>query len=111
METDRFTQAMYGIHARHVPVWIWVQETAADTVIIAGASRIPGSGIAHPLRYGSVRTHQFILGELIVRPHLVFATDYYRGMGVTGLLNANVDVEDITRNGELILDPMGKLTR
>lgn len=104
-DADIYTQAMFGSHARHVPVWMWVQGDS-DAVIIAGGSR--GNGHAHPLRYGSDATHQFILGELIVRPHLVFETDHYRGSGVSGLLTSGTDIEEIVRHGNLIADPIGR---
>ncbi len=106
---DYMTRAMFGANAVHVPMWMWVQHTDNEVVTFAGASRVRGAHGAHPLRYGAGEAHQFILGEVIVRPHLVFATDAYRGHGISGLLRTGVDSEELGRVGRLVLDPMGYL--
>jgi hypothetical protein len=70
---DPYLSALYGPDARHVPAWMYVQDQGGGTVALVGASRTPDE--AHPLRYGSQRTHQLIVGEVIVRPHYVIASD------------------------------------
>ncbi len=57
----------------------------------------------HPLRYGSQRTHQFAVGEIIVRPHFVLATDTLRGTGVAGLVTGNHDIKDMLTDGEYVV--------
>jgi hypothetical protein len=64
---------------------------------------------AHPARFGSGMTHQFMLGEIIIRPHLVFETNHYRGHGISALLTAGVDADELMRNGNLIVDSIGGL--
>lgn len=100
-----YTQALYGQHARHVPAWMYVQDGGTGIVSFVGASKVNVeqhlAGV-HPLRYGSTRTHQLIVGEIIVRPHLVVATDDLRGMGLAGL--ATNDHWATAENGERIID-------
>lgn len=91
---------MYGENARHVPVWMYVQDGGNGMVTFVGASNV---GEPHPLRYGSVRTHQFIVGEVIVRPHLVVATDTLRGLGLAGLAMNDHDIPAMLRNGEKLM--------
>jgi len=105
-ESDAYTRALYGQFARHVPTWFWVQD-GGDVAIIAGASR-GIDGATHPLRYGSKMTHQFILGEIIVRPHLVFETDHYIGSGISALLTSGVDAAELSQHGNVICDPFGR---
>jgi hypothetical protein len=93
-------------HARHVPAWMYVQTAADGTVSFVGASRI--NQPVHPLRYGSDRTHQLIVGELIVRPHYVVGTDVLRGRGLGGLATQHPDLPHYLTSGELILDPYGR---
>lgn len=100
-----YTRVMFGRHAVHVPAWLYVQDAGAGTVSFVGSSRLPGA--AHPMRYGSERTHQFVLGELIVRPHLVVATDVYTGDGLTSLVQRFPDVDAMTSAGERLVDFTG----
>lgn len=93
-------------HARHVPAWMYVQTAADGTVSFVGASRVDRP--VHPLRYGSDRTHQLIVGELIVRPHYVIGTDVLRGHGLGGLATQGPDLASYLTDGELILDPYGR---
>ena len=77
------TKVMFGENAVSAPAWMYVQDMGDGTVGLVGASRI-GSG-AHPLRYGSDRAHQLIIGEVIIRPRVVVATDALTGHGAAGL--------------------------
>jgi hypothetical protein len=81
-----YTSALYGEHALHVPAWLYVQNQGPDIVSFVGASRIEGVGAGHPLRYGSERTHQLIIGEMIIRPRLALGTDALRGEGLGQLV-------------------------
>lgn len=83
LDTAGYTRALFGANAVHVPAWLYVQNTGSGFVSFVGGSKAPTG--SHPLRYGSGRTHQLIVGELIVRPHLVVATDSLRGLGIAGL--------------------------
>lgn len=95
-----YATAIYGENARHVPCWMYVQDAGDGIVCLAGASRVVG---AHPLRYGSERTHQLIVGEIIVRPHRVIATDVLRGYGVSALLTDAPDIAAMLANGEMLV--------
>jgi hypothetical protein len=102
---------MFGENARHVPAWMYVQDNGPGGVTFIGASNVTGThrpapdATPHPLRYGSERTHQLIVGELIVRPHLVIATDTLRGMGLTNLAVMNPHViAAMLRDGEKLID-------
>jgi hypothetical protein len=92
---------MHGENARHIPMWMYVQDAGHGIVSFVGASRT-GQDV-HPARYGSQRTHQFILGELVIRPHLVIATDTLQGMGLAGLATNHHDLRDMMTDGELLL--------
>lgn len=93
-------QIMFGTNAVHIPAWLYVQDQGGGVVSFVGSSRTDGP---HPLRYGSSRAHQFIVGEVIVRPHLVVATDALRGEGLSGLAKASHDLDVMRSNGEVLL--------
>jgi hypothetical protein len=109
------TRVLYGEHARHVPAWLYVQDNGPGGVTFVGASNVTGTHRTdqaagpHPLRYGSERTHHLIVGEIIVRPHLVIATDALRGMGLSALATHDHDIEAMLRDGEKLvgLGPFG----
>jgi hypothetical protein len=78
-----YHKVMYGENAIHVPAWMAVQDAGEGLVSFIGASRVPEP---HPLRYGSDKTHQLIVGELVIRPHYVTHSDARRGSGLDALL-------------------------
>lgn len=100
-----FAKLMFGEHAVHVPAWLYVQHQGDDIVTFVGSSRVPDP---HPLRYGSQRTHQLILGEIVVRPHWVLGTDALQGNGLGSLATDGHDLRGLLRDGELVLDPFGR---
>jgi hypothetical protein len=99
-----FVTALFGLNARHAPAWLYVQDhgKAGNEAVVSfvGASRMPEP---HPLRFGSRRPHQFLVAELVVRPHLVVATSTMRGAGIAGLLQADHDIDRMLGDGELLL--------
>ncbi|MFF9076315.1 hypothetical protein ACF1A9_29085 [Streptomyces sp. NPDC014872] len=97
-------------HARHVPAWMYVQRVGDGTISFVGSSRV--STPAHPLHYGSTRTHQLVVGELIVRPHFVVGTDALRGKGLGGIAaQGSHDLLRYLSCGDVILDPYDKLPK
>lgn len=98
--TMDYTKIMFGENARHVPAWMYVQDAGEGRVSFVGASRVVD--LAHPLRYDSERTHQLIVGELVVRPHQVFATDALQGEGLANLVHGH-DIETLLAQGERVL--------
>jgi hypothetical protein len=98
-------RVMYGDNARRVPAWLYVQDQGTDSkgayVSFVGASRVADG--PHPLRYSSGRTHLFVVGEIMVRPHLAVATDALRGHGLSGLATAGHDIGEMLSDGELII--------
>lgn len=91
---------MYGENARHVPAWLYIQDGGNGMVSFVGASNTGGQ---HPLRYGSDRPHQFIVGEIVVRPHLVIATSSLRGHGLSALATNRHDIAEMLRDGERLV--------
>lgn len=96
------TRALFGRFVRHVPMWMVVQDSGRDTVTFVGASRDPA------LHYGSRRTHQLILGELVVRPHFVIESDQFRGYGLTSLLTSGAHLDEWVAGGHIVCDPIGR---
>jgi hypothetical protein len=103
-------RVMYGQNARHVPAWMYVQRHSAETAGLIGASRVP-QGTAHPLLYGSARQHAFIVGEVIVRPHLVITTDALAGTGAGSLYLGDHDFRAMLADGELAVGSEVTLNR
>jgi len=104
-EVERYLTALFGENARHVPAWLYVQDQGQGVVSLVGASRLTGplASPLHPLRFGSERPHQFILGDVIVRPHLVVATSALRGDGLATLATSDHDFARMLRDGEILI--------
>jgi hypothetical protein len=84
MTTTDYTRALFGANAVHVPAWLYVQDQGPGLVSFVGSSRVDGG--PHPMRFGSQRIHQLVIGELVVRPHAVTGTDALEGHGIASLI-------------------------
>ena len=93
-------RVMYGEHARRVPCWMYVQHQGEGIVGLVGASRVAQE--PHPLRYGTGWAHHFIVGEVIVRPHVVIGTNALRGTGAGGLYTGSHDVQAMLADGAIV---------
>lgn len=100
-----YTRVLFGESARQAPAWLYVQDQGDGLVSFVGASHVPET--AHPLRYGSERSHQFVVGEIILRPVMVLGTDTRRGDGFAGLATNHHDLDHMLTNGEYIIKPGG----
>ncbi|HZR50157.1 MAG TPA: hypothetical protein VFB06_11615 [Streptosporangiaceae bacterium] len=117
---DDMARLMYGQNARHVPAWMYVQDQGPGVVGLVGASRVP-DGQEHPLVYGGGHyrqrggehywAHHFIVGEVIVRPHLVVATNALKGDGAGSLYLGEHDFDRMLGDGELIIGSDAALRR
>jgi hypothetical protein len=113
------TRVMYGPDARHVPAWLYVQDQGPGMVSFVGASMTRGQD--NPLTYDSghhVRgvyeprwTHHFIVGEIIVRPHLVIGTNALRGTDLAGLATGDHDIEAMLADGAHVAGSADMLAR
>lgn len=109
-------RVMYGEHARHIPAWMYVQDQGPGVVGLVGASRVPSGN--HPLTYGGGHyqgaaeghsntgkhyyAHHFIVGEIIVRPHIVIGTNALTGMGAGGLYIGDHDIPAMLADGAVV---------
>lgn len=93
-------------NVRHFPAWLYVQNQGDGHVTFVGSSRVRDGG-PHPLRYGSERTHQLIVGELLARPHYALDTNVLRGQGLGGLATQHPDLGRFLEDGEILLNPHG----
>jgi hypothetical protein len=96
-----YVKAILGNNAVHVPAWLYIQDQGSGVVTFVGSSRTDSPD--HPLRCGSPRTHQLIVGEIIVRPHSVLATDALRGDGLASLVTSGHDIDRMLSDGEMLL--------
>jgi hypothetical protein len=103
-------RVMYGEHARHVPAWLYVQRQGPGVVGLVAGSHVPG-GPPHPLLYGSDRQHAFVIGEIIVRPHLVITTDALQGYGAGSLYLGPHEFGEMLDDGELAIGSETALRR
>lgn len=95
------TQVMFGQNCRRVPCWMYVQGPGHAVSFVGGSKGGVGPDELNPLCYGSQRTHQFVIGEIIVRPRLVIGTDALRGFGLASLAMHDHGIAEMLTEGEL----------
>jgi hypothetical protein len=102
LDTDPYIRMMFGCHAVRVPIQMAVQQASEHTLVTVTLTRaMPGD-----LRFGSDKAHQLVLGDAVIRPHVVLETDAFKGHGLGGL--AMEPVEEWVRQGNVLLNPAGR---
>jgi len=89
---------MFGENARHIPMWMKTQNISDGGIMFVGASR-------YPQPYPTTHSHTLIIGEIIIRPHLVIGSSHCIGHGLNGLATEMDTVAWAT--GEVLCNPMG----
>lgn len=84
METDAYIQAMFGKHAFRVPMNFIIQGDINNPAQISGVWQGESPEMKKML-FNSKKAHQLILGDIVIRPHLVLETDAFIGMGINGI--------------------------
>lgn len=105
---------LYGEHARKGMGWLYEQDQGPGVVSFVGSSRVP-EGELHPFRYGNPHydgskngpegyySHHFMVGEVILRPHLLIATNALRGSGLSALATGHHDLRRMLADGEVVM--------
>lgn len=102
LNTDCYSKMMFGENAIRIPIRMIVQNHGKGVVSFIGAVK------NEELRFGSKTSHQFILGDAVIRPHLVMATKHLEGTGLAGIVTSSsfYDIGEWVNQGTVILDPL-----
>jgi hypothetical protein len=105
-----YTKVMFGENAVHCGFNMIVQDAGDGKIIVVAQSTSPQRGQKqHPLQFGSKRTHVLCMGDIVVRPHMVFGSDAFRGAGLNNLIrNAFTSPEQWIDEGDVILDVVSR---
>lgn len=96
---------MFGKHAVHVPMNFIVQDMTdkgEPAVICVAQSRGPRT--RQLFFTDEPFTHTLILGDVVIRPHLVIGSNHLRGTGVAGLARFDVPPEEWYSKGKMLLN-------
>jgi len=100
-DTNAYMKALYGQHAIHIPLNLIVQ--AMDgTGTVTGVFQTK-SGV--PLLFGSKKTHQLVIADVILRPQLVTESNDFQGRGLSSLARDGFADVDTWIKGGVILSP------
>lgn len=102
IDTNCYIRMLFGAHAVRVPVRIGVQRTNDE--LLAAVLMAQHSPEAD-LTFGSGKTHQLIIGDAVIRPHVVLETDEFAGRGLGGLALTTMD--EWVEAGSILINPAG----
>lgn len=77
-------EQMLGKPTIHVPINMIVQEADAAKGKFWGVWQC-GHPNSQALTFGSVKTHQLILGDAFIRPNMVLDSNEFRGRGIASI--------------------------
>jgi hypothetical protein len=100
IDTEVYIKMLFGCHAVRVPVQLSVQDMGEN--LVAAVLVSPTKDLA----FGSKCCHQLVLGDAMIRPHLVLETDELKGQGLSGL--AAMHPEDWVAVSRVLLNPAGR---
>jgi hypothetical protein len=103
-EQAAYMQMIFGIHARQVPAWMFIQRHGAGVSFV-------GASASADLTWESTQAHQLVLGEMVVRPHLAVASDVFRGHGLQGLATASHGEFLSAADMSVLCDPTGRILK
>lgn len=104
-----YTKVMFGENAVHCGFNMIVQDAGDGKIIVIAQSTSPIKGHQHPLQFGSKRTHVMCMGDIVVRPHMVFGSDAFRGAGLNNLIRtAFTSPAEWIDQGDVILDVVSR---
>lgn len=75
---DPYIRMMFGAYAIKIPMRLTVQDQGEGIASFVGISN-------DTVRFGSAKTHQLVMCDAVIRPHLVLETDDFRGAGLGAL--------------------------
>lgn len=104
-DSELYTKVMFGENSKHVPCWMYMQPQAGGVISFVGATMSP------QLWWGGNKTHQYMLGELIARPHFVVGSNTFRGTGLAGLVSRNPMDFIMAEDMNILCDPAQKVGR
>ncbi len=100
---DPYTQLLFGKNAMTIPFNAVIQGDPKNKQVLA-IVLIQGDH-ALKLMYNSKLTHQLIIGDAVIRPHIIVESNHLRGAGVTGIVTSGLSsMEDWINQGNLLLD-------
>lgn len=77
-----YTKVMFGCNAVHLPFHGVVQAADGNVSLMLFATPLKN------IRFGSKMTHQFVMGDMIIRPHVVYESQHLVGMGAAGIITS-----------------------
>ncbi|KKL59835.1 hypothetical protein LCGC14_2211330 [marine sediment metagenome] len=80
---DTYVKMMFGENAIITPMNMIVQNMGNKVSLCI--AQIPNINI----RFGSILTHQLILGDAVIRPHVVLESEKFMGHGAAALATMN----------------------
>jgi hypothetical protein len=100
-DTDAFTKAMFGQHARQIAFNVVIQDGEDGKGTIIGNTMF-----GREMRFGAKGTHVLLLCDAIIRPHLVIGSNHLRGVGSAGILTSSAltGTEEWIRHGTVALN-------
>lgn len=95
---DPYIRGLFGANAIRLPLNFIVQRV--DENIVTGVFQ---TKLGNAMLFGSNKPHQLILGEAVIRPHIVAHSDHLVGCGISGICKSGfTDIAAWIKGGTLI---------
>ena len=98
---DPYIRMMFGENAVHLPINIINQPDHK------GGHTFGVFQMKHPafeqLSFGGKKTHQLILGDMVIRSRIVLDSDHLQGVGLAGLATQGFDLPGWVENGNILI--------
>jgi hypothetical protein len=89
-----------GVHAVQLPINLIFQEVD-DGDKFAGVFQLNHPGVRELLQ-GAKNTHNLLMGDMIIRPHLIIGTEHMKGHGANGVYTSGWYMDDWVREGKVL---------
>ena len=96
---DPYFEMLHGKHARQTDGFVIVQDMGEAGQLYVGLSK------GHELSYEAPETHVLIIGNMIVTPKLVMASNHLRGSGIAHVATSGGNADEWVAAGRVVLHP------
>jgi hypothetical protein len=95
-------QQLFGQHAMHLPINMIAQDNGIDDAL-SGVFQMRHPDASKLIR-NSEFPHVLILGDMIIRPHLIMGTHRMVGHGIGGVYTDGWNMSEWVKDGEILFD-------
>jgi hypothetical protein len=108
--TEIQIRKLFGERACRIPLNFVTQEADRENgqYLVLAQTTLPAE--AQTKLTPTQHPHHLVMGEAVIRPHLIIASEHLIGAGASGIITGGFHLEDWVRRGTVLYDPLHRVS-